>query len=60
MDRTVRLMVGVVIDDFQARPAAGADFEWIVQRLTGQREGLGTRLQRNAHEVWIEPGSSAA
>ena len=50
----------VVIDDFQARPAAGADFEWIVRRLTGQCEGLGTRLQRNAHEAWIEPGSSAA
>jgi poly-gamma-glutamate synthesis protein (capsule biosynthesis protein) len=48
----------VLIDDFQARPAPGADFEWIVRRLTAQCAGLGTRLQRDAHEVWIEPGSS--
>jgi poly-gamma-glutamate synthesis protein (capsule biosynthesis protein) len=50
----------VVIDDFQARPAAGADFEWIVRRLTDQCAALGTRLQRDAHQAWIEPGSSAA
>ncbi|HEY7758612.1 MAG TPA: CapA family protein [Burkholderiales bacterium] len=49
----------VVIDDYQTRAASGADFEWIVQRLTDQCTGFRTRVQRSQHEVWIEPGSGA-
>lgn len=44
----------VFIDECQARPATGAQFEFIAQRITDLCGDMGTQVRRDKEQLWID------
>ena len=48
------LLHPVVIADCQARPATGAQYDYIARRITALSEAMGTRVSRFQEQLWID------
>jgi poly-gamma-glutamate synthesis protein (capsule biosynthesis protein) len=50
----------VLIADCQARPASGAQFEFIAKRFTALCDAMGTHVNRFHEKLWIDAAAPAA
>lgn len=50
----------VFIDDCQARPATGAQFDFIARRITALSDAMGTQVNRFHEKLWIDAAPARA
>ena len=50
------LLHPVVIADCQARPASGAQYDYIARRITALSDAMGTQVNRFQEQLWIDAG----
>lgn len=48
----------VLIADCQARPATGAQYDFIAKRITALCDPMGTQVHRFHEQLWIDPAAS--
>ena len=54
------LLHPVVIADCQARPAVGAQYDYIARRMTGLCDAMGTQVNRFQEQLWIDAAAGSA
>mgnify|MGYP000330100766 CR=1 FL=1 len=50
----------VFIDDCQARPATGAQYDFIARRITALSDAMGTKVNRFHEKLWIDAAPARA
>ncbi|MBZ2205778.1 CapA family protein [Massilia soli] len=54
------LLHPVLIADCQARPATGAQYDYIARRITGLCDAMGTQVNRFQEQLWIDAAAGVA